>query len=177
MLFWTVGVTCAVIFVTLGRRRIDYRVVILGSLLPDLIDKPLGRILIPRLETSHVVGHTLLLSLTLLFGIQLFMRGDRARRWFVLPMAVMIHLALDGMWNEPRVLYWPLFGLQFPPFHVGSYWLFVLARLREPITIVQELVGLGILLYMAWAYRLFDRDIFRRFMRDGLLTERVKLPS
>lgn len=45
--------------------RIDYRVVFIGALLPDMIDKPLGMILLP-LHNGRVFAHTLLFALMLL---------------------------------------------------------------------------------------------------------------
>lgn len=171
MLFWHLGLTAALVFVTLGRRRIDYRVVLFGAILPDLIDKPLGRIFFEdRFETSRLFGHTLLFPVALLLLIQLILRGEAARRWFVLPIAALIHLALDGMWADPVTLFWPFFGTTFPPMPVESYWVDVLLRpLRHPAEAVKELAGLVILLYFARAFDLHRPQERREFLRTGLL--------
>ncbi|KLU60294.1 hypothetical protein CEB3_c31450 [Peptococcaceae bacterium CEB3] len=43
-----------------GEKRMDYRLVVVGSILPDLIDKPIGRILFQsRFESGRVYAHTL----------------------------------------------------------------------------------------------------------------------
>lgn len=171
MLFWHTGVTAAVVLLTLGRRRIDYRVVALGALLPDLVDKPVGRIFFEdRFESGRLFGHTLAFSVALLLAVQLFLRGDAARRWFVLPVASLLHLALDGMWNDPVTLFWPAFGTEFPKVPVEGYWLEVLLRpLRHPREALQELVGLALLAYMAAAFGLHRRDLRREFLRTGRL--------
>jgi inner membrane protein len=171
MLFWHLGVTCVVVFFALGARRIDYRVVMLGAILPDLIDKPLGRIFFEeRFHTSRLFGHTLLFVTVLLLSIQIFLRGKTARRWFVLPIAALIHLVLDGMWSDPITLFWPLFSTTFPPDLVDNYWVEVLLRpLDHPLEMLGELVGLGILYYMYRAFGLQDRSRRREFFREGRL--------
>lgn len=169
MIFWHLGLTGFVVLFTLGRRRIDYRVVALGAILPDLIDKPIGRVLFENaFETSRLWGHTLVLWLAVMLGIQLVLRGDTARRWFVLPIAAMVHLVLDGMWSDPITLFWPLFGGGFPPMPTDNYWLEALLRPFEyPWEAVKELVGLALTVYLARSFELFDRDNFRRFLRTG----------
>lgn len=174
MLFWHLGLTCAIIFFTLGRRRIDYRVVLLGAVLPDLIDKPIGRIFFEdTFENSRLFGHTLFVWVAVLLLIQLTLRGATARRWFILPIAAMIHLVLDGMWNDPVTLFWPLFGTEFPKHPAGNYWLDVLLRpFEHPWIAAQELLGLVLLLYLGIAYGLHKRDELRSFLRTGTLVER-----
>jgi hypothetical protein len=174
MLFWHLGLTAGIVFLTLGRRRIDYRVVLLGAILPDLIDKPIGRVFFPdQFENSRLFGHTFLFAIALLLVIQLVTRGATARRWFVLPIAVLIHLALDGMWNEPVTLFWPLFGLEFPRMPMENYWWEVFIRLfQHPIEGLKELAGLAVLLYMSFAYELHKRTRLREFVRTGTLADR-----
>ena len=173
MLFWHLGVTAAVIFFTLGRRRIDYRVVLLGAVLPDIIDKPIGRLFFEEtFQNSRLFGHTLLLSVVLLLGIQLTLRGKTARRWFILPIAMLLHLVLDGMWNQPITFFWPLFGTDFPKMPEANYWLDVLRRpLEHPASAAQELIGLLLLFYLGWAYHLHQREARREFLRTGTLVE------
>lgn len=171
MLFWHLGITAAVVFATLGRRRIDYRVVLVGSILPDIIDKPIGRLLFESIfHNSRLFGHTILFSVVTLFGVQVVLRGTSARRWFILPIACVIHLALDAMWNDPVTLFWPLFGLEFPIVPVGNYWLEVLLRpFEHPVELLKELVGLAALLYLAFAFAMFDHGVLKRFLRSGEL--------
>ncbi len=174
MIFWHLGVTAAVIFLTLGRRWIDYRMVMFGALLPDLIDKPIGRIFFAdQFENGRIFAHTLLFPTVLLLGIQLFLRGRTASRWFIVPIAAVIHQVLDGMWNEPVTFFWPLFTTAFPPDPVDEYWLRALLRpIEEPVVLLQELVGLGLLLYIASAYRLWERSRRVQFLRTGYLSDR-----
>lgn len=174
MIFWHLGVTAALIFVTLGVRRIDYRVVLLGAILPDLIDKPIGRIWFEEeFQTGRLFGHTLLFVTLLLLGIQLVLRGETARRWFILPIAALIHLALDGMWSDPINLFWPLFSTSFPPDPSAGYWMDALLRtVTDPRVAAMELVGLALLAFMGKAFGLQDRELRREFLRRGILSPR-----
>lgn len=179
MIFWHLGVTAALMFVTLGVRRLDYRVVLLGAVLPDLIDKPLGRIFFAeQFQTGRLFAHTLLFVTVLLLGIQLFLRGETARRWFVLPIAALIHLALDGMWNHPVTLFWPFFGTGFPPDPGAGYWLDVLLLPFTDLRMgAMEAAGLACLLFLGRAYGLQNRARLMDFVRTGRLIQRNNLPG
>ena len=144
-----------------------------GAILPDLLDKPIGRIFFEdHFNTSRLWGHTLLFVTVLLVVIRLALRGSTARTWLILPIAALIHLMLDGMWNNPVTLFWPFFGTTFPPHPVERYWLDVLLRpWQHPAEGLKELVGLGLLLYFGYAYQLHKRDRFRQFLKSGRLTE------
>lgn len=169
MFFWHVGVTCALVLLALGARRIDYRVVMLGSILPDLLDKPIGRIFFARrFQNGRLFGHTLLFVVVMVLAIQLVLRGSAARRWFILPIAALLHMALDGMWAQPVTLFWPLFGARFPPDPVPDYWLEVLLRpFRHPAELVREVIGLALLVYLGLAFELQHGGPRREFFRRG----------
>jgi len=93
---------------------IDYRLVGVGALLPDLIDKPIAWLLLPGVfKDDHVFGHTLLLpALLLVPGVHRARRGD----WRLLSMAVaaLTHVLVDPVLTYPKTLFWPLLGLEFP---------------------------------------------------------------
>lgn len=171
MFFWHLGLTPALILLTLGRRRIDYRVVLLGAILPDLIDKPVGRIFFEdTFQNSRLFAHTLAFVLALLLFVIAFLRGASARRWFVLPVAVLIHLALDAMWAEPVTLFWPLFSFEFPKVFVEDYWLAVLTRpFDHPVEALKEFIGLAVLMFMGFVFSLQRRDQMSAFLRTGEL--------
>lgn len=173
MLFWHLGITAAIIFATIGRRRVDYRVVLLGAILPDLIDKPVGRIFFEEeLQSSRLVGHTLLFSFGLLLVVMLAMRGAAARRWFILPIACLIHLGLDSMWNYPITLFWPVFG-GFPPEPMEGYWWAVLTRpLKYPLEGLKEVAGLIALVYLYLGNGLSDAVARKAFLKTGELPAR-----
>jgi len=95
--------------------RLDYRVLIFASLVPDLIDKPLGVLLAGSYEyESRAFGH----SLAFLVGIGLLMAIQKlwTRNVWLLPvfLGVLFHDALDVMWLHPGIFFWPMEGWQFP---------------------------------------------------------------
>jgi membrane-bound metal-dependent hydrolase YbcI (DUF457 family) len=140
-------------------QKIDYRLVALGALLPDLIDKPLGKILLrgPLDNNGHVFGHTLLFTLTVLLpGAYLLARaGDP--RLFAMAVAALTHLALDPVNHAPQTLLWPLLGFDFP--HISF--------LDLRATIITEAVA-GLAMLMA-AVALQRRGRLEQFAREGRL--------
>jgi hypothetical protein len=85
----------------------------IGSILPDLVDKPVGILLLAdTLGYGRIYCHTLLFTgLVLGAGILVYTRYRRAGL-FVIAMGVGIlsHQVLDAMWLEPRNWYWPALG-------------------------------------------------------------------
>lgn len=100
-----------------GARSIDYRLAALGSLVPDLIDKPLARLNFPGYETyqtaSHSYGHTLLLPLCIIIVGLLLAR--KSRLWMlVMGIGCLTHPLVDPVNTYPETLFWPLLGTDFP---------------------------------------------------------------
>ena len=176
MILWHAGLTMLIVwFVMRGNPRVDYRIVAVASLLPDIVDKPLGRIFLKaRYDSGRLFGHTLLLNVAF-FCVLFFMRG-RAKRTFVLvPISSLLHLAEDGMWSSPRIFWWPLFGTSFPkdPVPGGA------AGFLVPTTahLVQEGIGLAVIAWLLASHGLLNRDGIRAFLRTGHLeapTEAVR---
>jgi len=91
----------------------DYRLVALGALMPDMIDKPLAWwFLADRLEDDHLVAHTLLFWLVLAIpAMYLAWRGERSL--ISVAAGVVAHRLCDPMWNEGDTLIWPLSAWTF----------------------------------------------------------------
>jgi len=146
-------------------KRIDIRILFIGSLLPDIIDKPIG---ITLLSNGRVFSHTLLFLLILLFG-GLFLYFIKKRNWLLLiSYGVFTHLLFDAMWQTPKTLFWPLFGLTFDRMDT-SYWIpdMLRALIANPVVIVPELVGLIIILWFGLV--LIQRNTVSSFLKYGRL--------
>ena len=146
-----------------NRAAVDFRLVLLGSILPDLIDKPLAAVL-------HLSGrmwaHSLLfLAAILLLSLVPILRG---LRWVGFGDAV--HLLVDLIWQEPMVALWPLLGVAFPAGEqsVGGY---LQILLTDRYVQFGEIVGGIILLTAAWRYRLYRWTNLKKFLHDGRLIE------
>ena len=132
--------------------RVDYRFILLGALLPDLIDKPLGLMLLPvALANGRTFLHTLLfLALTIVAALLIYRQGRRM--WGIyIAFGVVTHFILDAMWAEPVTFYWPLLG----PFqkHPGiSAWIlqsWIQSLIKEPRLYIPEITGFLISLFFA----------------------------
>ena len=113
-----VGFTTAAVKVLetgLRLRQIDYRVLIVASLLPDLVDKPLSSVLAGSYEyESRALGHSLVFlgCFVILMIVQWFWN----KNLWLLPvvLGVLFHDIFDAMWLHPGIFYWPLEGWLFP---------------------------------------------------------------
>lgn len=162
MILWFAGVSFVFVWWVFKSPALDYRLVMLGSVLP------VGEVVLggPRLL------HTLLGPVALLTVVMLATQKRRLvrRRWIGVAIGLLMHLALDGIWANAEVFWWPFLGWSFGD---GS-----LPELDRPVAVVvlMELVGAACL---AWAYRAFrldERPVRQRFLRTGQLDRVVERP-
>lgn len=167
MIFWHTGLTTVIVwFVMRGNPRIDYRIVAVASLLPDIIDKPIGRIFFKeRFGSGRLYAHTLLLNVAL-FCVLFFMRGRAKRQFVLVPISTLLHLAEDGMWSNPKTFWWPLFGTKFP---MGRPDASLVKAFFHPGVIAQEVVGLLLLLWLFGSHGRLNKDGLRAFIKTGHL--------
>ncbi|KAF5058668.1 LexA-binding, inner membrane-associated putative hydrolase [anaerobic digester metagenome] len=90
----------------------------IGAILPDLIDKPIGHLLLGgTLDNGRILSHSLgFFFAVFVIGMLLF----RQRHPFlgpVLALGVLSHQLLDAMWRDPAAWFYPLLG----PFTSGEY--------------------------------------------------------
>ncbi|MDD2755810.1 MAG: metal-dependent hydrolase [Methanothrix sp.] len=123
----------------------------LGSMLPDIIDKPLGLIVFGSPNMGRTFAHTLLF-LMLLSALCLYSRDNRL---FSLAWGVLIHLSLDFMWNSPQILIWPLLGPfpKAPLLDTMSYLEMLLSGLKNPGILIPEIAGLAYLIFLGYTKR------------------------
>jgi hypothetical protein len=154
MILWFAGTAFATVWVVFKDPAIDYRLIMLGALVPDVVDVATG---------GRWIGHTVLFSVVLLSVVMLATRGRRRvrRRLLALPIGSFLHLVFDGMWADRKTFWWPAFG---PSFHgdlpsVG----------RGGFDVVLELIGLGLLAWGWHRFRLGEPARRRHFLRTGRL--------
>ena len=149
---------------------LDYRLVFLGSILPDLIDKPLGGLVFREaLGSGRIYGHTLLFLL-ILFGAGIFFWSNYRKPWLlVLAGGVFFHQLLDGMWRVPQTMFWPALGWTFPKEAPEGWLLMWLKNLTtNPSFYLPELIGLLILI--SFGIELVYRGKLRRFIKTGRIS-------
>lgn len=156
MVLWFAGVSFVFVWFVFRSPALDYRLVMLGSILP------VGEVVLggPR------VLHTLLASVALLAVIMLATQRRRLvrRRWIGIPIGMLMHLVLDGVWTRTQVFWWPLFGLDFG---AGG-----LPELDRPagVILLLELAGAACLVWAWSAFGFADPDKRRLFLRTGHLS-------
>ena len=146
---------------------IDYRLALIGSLLPDILDKPLWLIAFGDIIPSgRAYGHTLLFNtVCLVFGLILI---KYKKSWLlILSLSSIIHLILDQMWAEPAALWWPLLG----PFQriETTDWVsgIIQALSSNPGTYIPEIIGFIIILLMGYGLIVRKHSII--FFRTGAI--------
>jgi membrane-bound metal-dependent hydrolase YbcI (DUF457 family) len=139
------------------QRAVPY--IVIGSLFPDIIDKPLGRIILAEtIGSGRIYAHTLLFLILLsLAGYYLYQKGQT--KLLIIAGASFCHLLEDQMWNSPKVLFWPFLGWEFPRDRLyGSfieYLLLILNRSYDPAytqTFISEITGLIIIVLLTGKY-------------------------
>ena len=155
MVLWFAGTAFLAVWLIFRDPAFDYRLVIVGALLPDVVDAAFG---------GAALAHSVLGSIVLLFLVMLLTIGRRSlrRHLIALPIGTFLHLVFDGAFTTSQAFWWPLAG--------GS-----LAEHPLPVTsrgwwnLLLEAIGLVILL---WAWRRFglaDPRRRRLFLREGRL--------
>jgi len=149
---------------------IDYRVILFGSLLPDIVDKPVWFLVTSFASDASLGGrdytHSLLFNLVLFTGGLVLVRYGKS--WLlIISLSSFMHLILDRMWNRSVVLLWPLLG----PFPGGETvgWVSGMfqALFSYPEIYIPEIIGLVVVLL--FAYRLVMKKRVISFIKDGAI--------
>lgn len=150
MFFWFLGLSFLVVLVVFSSPALDYRLVMLGAVLPVL--------------EGFVGGpwflHTLLAPVVVMTVVMLVTQGRRLvrRQWLGLPIGLFMHLVLDGSWVDSDVFWWPFLGVDD-----------VLGGSAVPeferslaVIVAMEAVGLGVLAFLVGRLGLRDegRELF-----------------
>lgn len=104
MFFWFAGTAVASVWFIFRDPQFNYRYLIIGAVLPDVVDGWLGHVG----PLHSVVTSVLLLIVAMLASI-----GSRPRRKRLLAgvIGVFMHLVFDGAFLNTRVFWWPIGGL------------------------------------------------------------------
>lgn len=103
MLLWFLGGSLVVAWAVFRDPALDYRLVMLGTITPDVIDGPWG---------GARAAHAVTASVALLIVVMLATIGRRSlrRHLLALPIGTFLHLALDGAFTDPDAFWWPFSG-------------------------------------------------------------------
>jgi hypothetical protein len=151
---WFIGTAVLAVWFVFRDPTFDYRLLILGSVLP----------LADVLSGGAGVLHTLVLSLLLMLIVMLSTVGRRPVRKLLLglPIGTMLHLVFGAAWATTDLFWWPLGGWSFEELRLPE-------ATRGWFNVVLEVAGA---LMIAWIWRrshLSDPAAREAFRRDGRL--------
>jgi membrane-bound metal-dependent hydrolase YbcI (DUF457 family) len=154
VLLWFVGTSIVTIALVFRDPRFDYRPLVVGSLVPDVVDALLG---------GARYAHSLTVSVALLALVMLATSGRRPIRRVLLgvPIGMLLHLVFDGAFNDTRVFWWPFTG------SIGHERLPVAQR--GWLDVLLELIGAGLIAWIVVRAGLRDPERRRRAWRTGEL--------
>ena len=177
--FGHIGITLLVVYLVASamKKSVDYRLVVIGAMLPDIIDKPLGEYLLSGIfHNGRIFAHTL--AFVVVLSIIAIIVAWRYRYWGIgiLAFGAFVHQLLDQMWNTPQTWFWPALGWAFPKNPLDNYALYILNNLlTEPSAYVPEIVGFIIVAAFVMRFRLYQRDNAWRFIRTGEMAVKPEL--
>jgi len=154
--------------------RIDLRILFLGSMVSDVIDKPIGRVIFEETyNNGRIYAHTLLfLVLVTATGLYIYWR-KRSSAGLVFSFGVLTHLFLDAMWFRARTLFWPVLGLSFGEYPTDLYsWSGMMAVVEKVVAnpsmalvALPEVIGAVLLVWFVW--QLVRTGSVGSFLRRG----------
>src|SRR5215510_15479140 len=137
MLLWFAGGSVLIVFLVFRSPAIDYRLVVLGALLP-LAELPFGS---PRVLHS-ITGAAVALGAAMVITPR---RRLVQRRLVAVPIGMFLHLLLDGVWTDTRAFWWPFAGLAWSDSRLPEL-------SRGALDLLLELAGAAMLW---WCWRRF----------------------
>lgn len=154
MFFWFLGITFVAVVLVFNSPALDYRMVMLGSVLP------LTDYLWPQIWPMHT-----LLWPVVVMGLVMVLTQNRRlvrRRWLGLPIGMFMYLVLSGAWQLTELFWWPGFGQGIDPDSVPSL-------PSAGLVLLMEAVGVGALVWAIVRFQLLVPEDKKRFLSSGQL--------
>lgn len=136
MILWHIATAVGAVAWVFGDPRFDFRLLVVGALVP-MLDAVTG---------GASVMHTLVFSVALVIVVMLATigRGALRRRLLALPIGTMLYLLFSGAWNDGDTFWWPFggggLGMRSMPF-VARPW---------SLTVLLEVAGVAA---VVWGWR------------------------
>jgi hypothetical protein len=156
MLFWFLGTAVVAVWFVFRDPAFDYRLLLVGSVLPPAVDALFG---------GARVLHSVTFSIVLLAVLMMATPGRKPIRKMLLglPVGTLLYLVFTGAWTNTKVFWWPFFGFGFEdaphPVAERGWW-------NLPL----ELIGIGLCWWVVQRAELRRPDRRELFRRTGQLT-------
>lgn len=157
-----IGITVGIflLYLTKDCRALIYSAI--GSLLPDIIDKPVGHIILASLGNGRIFFHSLTVcALMVLLGFIILMKWRHPGLLFI-AAGMLSHQLADAMWAAPQSWYWPFMGWfrpKYMPFYFEDMFSLEFSSPSELLIIV---LGIILVICMVQAWRNGNNALFRR---------------
>ncbi len=134
------------------RRRPDFPFwfLLFGSMLPDMIDKPIGSLLFNR---GRFIAHSIVFNIAW-FLVAWFALPEHRERVVAVFSGALIHLVGDINEDSYEAFLWPFMGWQIPE---GTQFAF-LGGHKHTWVMVAELIGLTIIIVVGYKMRWTKRE-------------------
>ena len=155
MFFWFLGTAVVTVWFVFRDPAFDYRLLLVGAVLPALVDAAFG---------GARVLHSVTFCVVLLAVLMLATPGRKPIRKMLLglPIGLLLHLVFTGAWTNATVFWWPFFGWSFDdaphPIAARGWW-------NVPL----EAIGLGLCWWVVDRAQLRDPERRAWFRRTGQL--------
>ena len=151
MVIWYLGLSFVLVLMVFDSPLLDYRLVMLGSVLPWL----------DRLWAPPWVMHTVFFPVAVMTLVMVAGWGRRLvqRRWLGLAIGLFLHLVLSGTFSSGELFWWPARGFDVDGIEPPTP--------GPGLTVVLELVGFAGLIWLARRLGLDDSGRRHHFLRTG----------
>lgn len=154
MFLWFAGLSFVAVWAVFRSPGVDYRVVMAGSLLP----------LLEALAGRPLLLHTLVGAVGVLALVMAATQRRRLvrRQWLGIPIGLLCHLVLDGVWVDRDLFWWPAFGTSFADRPLPEV-------RRGVLSLFMEIAGAVAIGAMVRRFRLREPERRAEFLRTGRL--------
>lgn len=156
MFFWFIGTVVVAVWFVFRDPAFDYRLLLVGAVLPAVVDALFG---------GARVLHSITFSVVLLAVLMLATPGRKPIRKMLLglPVGTLLHLVFTGAWTNTTVFWWPFGGFSFGdaphPVAQRGWW-------NVPL----EVAGLALCWWIVRRAELTDPTRRARFRQTGQLS-------
>jgi membrane-bound metal-dependent hydrolase YbcI (DUF457 family) len=149
-------------------RFLDIRILMIGALVPDIIDKPLSFL---GFGNGRSITHTLLVFLIVL-SVAVYLGRSRKQTWLLaIAIGMFTHLIFDRMWETPHTLFWPFYGWAFTAethkIGLGQFSIWWNMLFTDSYVYISEIIGF--LIFASFAGILLYEKKLKAFLLRGIV--------
>ena len=137
------GALLGLILWHLTNNRRAILICITGSILPDLVDKPLGFLFPEVLGGGRTIFHSLAVVFIILIVTLMFFQSNNRLPGAGVAGAVLLHQVFDEMWTLPANWFYPLLGPfqgTMIPDYIGTYFWFEITNPSEWLFMIGSVI-------------------------------------